>query len=266
MNKLALTESKPSKAVAAPQAVAMTPMEMLSHALTNGVAAETLDKLMALQERWSAGQARKAFDEAIAAAKAKIPVISKNRKVDYTTKDQGRVSYDHEDLGVIAETVNPILAEQGLSYRYRSAQQGDRVSVTCIVTHRDGHFEETTLEANSDTSGKKNPIQAVGSTITYLQRYTLKLALGLAAAKDDDGKASEAPATVTVDQVAELEALMEALDATDNDRDLFCDWLKVKTLADIPASKFDLARKTLDEKRLNIARAAKAKEASNGNR
>jgi hypothetical protein len=53
-----------------------------------------------------------------------------------------------------------------------------------------GHSERTTLSATADTSGSKNSIQAIGSTVTYLQRYTLLAAVGLAAGGDDDGQAA----------------------------------------------------------------------------
>ena len=100
----------------------------------------------------------------------------------------GETSYQHEDLGEIARVVAPILAKHGLSYRFRTTSEINQpVSVTCIVSHRAGHTEDNTLVAGADNSGKKNVIQAIGSTITYLQRYTLKAALGLAAATDDDG-------------------------------------------------------------------------------
>lgn len=65
------------------------------------------------------------------------------------------------------------------------------VTVTCIISHRDGHFEENTLSAGRDESGNKNSIQAVGSTLTYLQRMTLKASLGLAASDDDDGASAD---------------------------------------------------------------------------
>ena len=64
--------------------------------------------------------------------------------------------------------------------------------VTCKITHVKGHSEETTLSAPSDTSGSKNAIQAIGSTITYLERYTLLALTGLATSEmDDDGKSVE---------------------------------------------------------------------------
>ena len=88
--------------------------------------------------------------------------------------------------------------------------------MTCVLSHRDGYSEETTLTAGADDSGKKNSIQAIGSTTTYLQRYTLKLALGLATQdRDDDGASSEdlpisGAAQAAIDLINECQTL-EAL-------------------------------------------------------
>lgn len=224
----------------------LTPMDMLNRAVQSGASMEMMEKLMDLQERWEKNQARKAFDAALSAAKAKIPVIKKNRKVGYTSKrTDDSVDFDHEDMGEIARTIDPILSEQGLSYRFRSSQENAQVKVTCVISHRDGHFEETTLCAGADTSGKKNAIQAIGSTLSYLQRYTIKMALGLAAAKDDDGKMSEFE-PVSPDQLDELLALADEVEA---DKAAFCKWAKVDSFADIAAKNFDKAKKALEAKR-----------------
>lgn len=225
---------------------AMTPMDMLNRAVTQGANIEVLEKLMALQERWEAGQARKAFDEAMASAKADIPTIAKNREVDFHSS-KGRTNYRHEDLAEIARTVDPILSRNGLSYRFRvTSNVSEPVTVTCIISHRAGHSEETTLSAGRDESGNKNSIQAVGSAITYLQRYTLKAALGLAAASDDDGAAVEAPDYVSRAQLDEIIDLAEAVGA---DKEKFCKYLRVGSLAEIPANRFDHAVKLLEAKR-----------------
>jgi hypothetical protein len=223
-------------------AVVQTPMALLTHAVESGASVETMEKLMALHERWEANQARRAFDAAMAEAKAKIPVIAKNRKVDYQhAGGGGRTTYQHEDLGEIARTVDPILAEHGLSYRFQTtANPNEPVTVTCIVSHRDGYSERNTLSAGRDESGKKNSIQAIGSTITYLQRYTLKAALGLAAAADDDGKASEEPAAperpyISEEQEAALRDLIAAAGTTPAE---FCAQIKVPELATIYADKY----------------------------
>jgi hypothetical protein len=50
------------------------------------------------------------------------------------------------------------------------------------------------MEAAADISGSKNQIQAIGSAVTYLERYTLFASYGLASKdQDDDGKASGRP-------------------------------------------------------------------------
>lgn len=236
-----------SNAVSTYQGGAVTPMEMLDRALSSGAAPETLEKLMALQERWEANQARKAFDDAMAAAKAEIPVIIKSREVDYTSS-KGRTHYRYEDMAGIAKVVNPILSKHGLSYRFRtSSAANEPVTVTCVVSHRLGYSEENTLSAGRDDSGNKNAIQQVGSTITYLQRMTLKAALGLAASDDDDGRRSEQSAEpITQDQVSKVRALIEE---TDTDIAKFCQYMGVEAVTEILSTDLPRALAMLDKKR-----------------
>lgn len=228
---------------------ALTPMAMLSQAVGRGASVETLDKLMALQERWEAGQARKAFDAALAAAKAEFPVISKNKLVDFESADKkSRTTYRHEDLGEIARTIDPILGKHGLSYRFHTTSEINQpIVVTCIVSHRDGHSEKNTLSGPRDDSGKKNQIQQMGSTITYLQRYTLKAALGLAAATDDDGGSSQGDdQALSEEQIGEIIELMDSVGA---DRGRFLQHFKIEAIADLPAEKFSQAISMLNAKR-----------------
>lgn len=222
----------------------VTPMDMIDRAISSGASVEALEKLMALQERWEANQGRKAFDRAIAEAKAEIPPIIKNREVDFSTT-KGRTHYRHEDLAQIAATVDPILSHHGLSYRFRTAQEGQTVTVTCILSHRDGYSEETTLSSAADQSGNKNHIQAIGSAATYLQRYTLKMALGLAASNDDDGKSSETPSLINADQFVILQELMEQSGA---DEAKFLQFIGVDRLDDMNLRQFDTAVSALRKK------------------
>lgn len=178
----------------------VTPMQMLQYAMSQNADLDRLQKFMDLHLQWEKNQAKKAFDAAISLAKAEIKPIFKNREVDFVSKKEGagRTNYKYEDFGQVAGEVDPVLAKHGLSYRHRPAQQGHVLSITCILSHRDGHSEESTLSAGYDETGNKNSIQAIGSTATFLQRYTLKLALGLATTKDDDGRsAGGGPKTTT---------------------------------------------------------------------
>jgi hypothetical protein len=229
-----------------------TPMEMLDRAIASGAGMDVLEKLMALQERWEKNQARKAFDAAMADAKAEIPTITKNRTVDFTSQ-KGRTNYRHEDLAEIARTVDPIFAKHGLSYRFRTTSvPNEPVTVTCVVSHRDGYSEENTLSAGRDDSGNKNSIQAVGSTITYLQRYTLKAALGLAASNDDDGKTAE-PAEL-IDQ-QQLEWLQTCIVEAGADIGRFCKHLGVEKLDQVTKAQYPRAIDALNAKKAAASKA-----------
>ncbi|MGR9413122.1 ERF family protein [Rhizobium leguminosarum] len=228
----------------------VTPMEMLDRAVTSGASVETLTQLMVLQERWEANQARKAFDAAMASAKANMPAIVKNRKVDFTT-GKGRTNYQYEDLASIMNQIGPVLSANGLSVRYRtSADPNMPISVTCIISHQLGHSEENTLMAGRDDSGNKNSIQAIGSTVTYLQRYTLKAALGLAAAADDDGAKADDAGAITE---AEREIILTMIEETGSDTAKFCEVLDITSVADMPAVKFRRAINMLETKKKKVA-------------
>lgn len=150
-----------------------------------------LEHLLAVKERWDAAEAKKAFVAALAGFKSDPPELFKNRHVEFTTS-KGTTSYDHATLDHISSEIGKALAKHGLSHRWNVEQlDGGMIRVTCILTHERGHSETVAMSASRDESGSKNNIQALGSTVTYLQRYTLLAATGMAAkGQDDDGAGS----------------------------------------------------------------------------
>lgn len=221
-------------------------MGMLAHAVQSGQSIEVVRELMAMSKELAADEARRAFDAAMADAKAEMPAIVKNRVVDFSSA-KGRTNYRHEDLGEISKTVDPILAKHGLAYRFETKTENKTVRVICIVSHRQGHSVSNELTASHDESGNKNSIQAIGSTITYLQRYTLKAALGLAASNDDDGAKSgqRADDALKPDQV---ETILDLISKTDTDIELFCQTFKVEAVAQLTVRDFDSAVRSLNIK------------------
>lgn len=225
------------------------------------VSVERVASAFDFYERMEASAARRAFNEAMASAKAALPAIVKTREVDFVNKSGQRTNYRHEDLAGIAKVVEPVLAQFGLSFRYRTTSEpNEPVRVTCIIAHRQGYSEETTLAAGADQSGGKNSIQAIGSTVTYLQRYTLKAALGLAAAHDDDGRGASdpvepeklpAPPTgfadgfITPEQAEELTGLIAKAGAN---IDRLLKFAKAESLSDICASDYQRIKALLLQK------------------
>lgn len=225
----------------APSPIPPLALSLLSAALARGADSEMLERLIGFHERSQAHEARKAFEKALATAKARLPVIAKNRQAMV-----GRQPYRHEDMAEIARTITPILARHGLSYRFRSQSTGALVTVVCVISHRDGHSEENSLSASPDESGEKNSIQAIGSTLTYLQRMTLKAALGLAASDDDDGQAAGPSSVISRQQARELLDLIEDSGA---DKDALLSFFQIKGVTELPAARFRQALTMLNSRR-----------------
>jgi hypothetical protein len=157
---------------------------MVRLGIINKLDPETLAKLMALQERYDANEAKKAFVKAMAGFKREAPpVIGKDRAADFGA---GKAKYTYATTGAIVSAITPALSKNGLHLSWETAQEPNLVRVTCHITHDMGHRESATLTGPRDESGGKNPIQTIGSSVHYLQRYTMVSVLGLATADMDD--------------------------------------------------------------------------------
>lgn len=227
---------------------AVTPMTLLQQARESNASIDQLRELMELQFRWEANEARKAYNEAIAGFKAEGVKIAKDHQVRYKPKDKAEVNYRHATLGNVVEQVTPIMSKYGLSHTWDVKQDASGIEVTCKVAHILGHAETVSMKADADDSGGKNKIQQIGSTVTYLQRYTLLSALGLATYEDDDGKGAggEKKPSLTEDQIHNIEALLLETGAN---REQFCVFMQVEKVEEIPPEKYNYAVKALETKR-----------------
>ncbi|MEH6504976.1 MAG: ERF family protein [Sulfitobacter litoralis] len=211
-------------------------------AMDPGSDLDKLERMLAMKERIDGQNAMRQFADALSEARSTIPPIIKDATVDFTSS-KGRTNYKHETLAGIAKVIDPILSKNGLSYRFRTDQGQGGVKVTCIIQHRAGHFEETTLMGGADQSGNKNGFQAIGSAVTYLQRYTLKAALGLSAEVDDDAQSvtesapaqsrpkPEQPAAPNPEAVAD--GMIAALRGADSEERLKSIWTSEKFKTDL---------------------------------
>lgn len=206
-----------------------SPADLIRQAVARGADLEKLSSLLDLQIKWETNEARKAFQVAMAAFKTNPPNIGKDKKVSF-----GNTKYSHASLFNVVNQITKELSKHGLSASWETHQNG-QIGVTCRITHVLGHSQETTLQAPADTSGSKNAIQAIGSTISYLQRYSLLAVLGLAAHDmDDDGvKSDDVP--ITEEQIVTLKEHIMAVNA---DEAKFLKYLKVESLDQIMSSQF----------------------------
>jgi len=223
-----------------------SPMLALAEKAVAAGQMEHLEKLLDLHRQWEADQARKSYHRAISEFRANAPHIGKNKEVAY-----GHTRYRHATLDHVAEAVARVMSPLGLSFRWE-VEQNDRITVTCWISHVDGHSEATRMTGPADTSGQKNAIQAIGSAVTYLQRYTLLAATGLAAGEDDDGMAT-AGEKISDQQADDLRSLAGEVGA---DWPQYLRFLGVQVIEDLPAKRYKDAVAALNAKRKKGARDA----------
>ena len=147
-----------------------------------------LERMLEMKERHDASQAKSEHDLAFAKASAEFPEIPLNG----VNKHTGNC---YALLKDIIKFTRPVLAKYGFSLSFSTEVTERDVIVTAELAHQGGHSKRNSLPLPRDTGAGRNPVQAVGSTQTYGQRYTAQAILGLSLGEDteDDGNASGKP-------------------------------------------------------------------------
>ena len=219
------------------QVQAPSPADLLKIAVSQNADLDKLEKLMELQERFENREAKKAFTKAVSGFRATCPMIGKTRS-GHNNKYAG--------LAETLETIKPLLHKSGLSHSWKTSQVENITTVTCILAHIDGHSESTSLSAPSDMTGSKNAIQAIGSTVSYLERYTLFAILGISSKELDDDGTAAGTETITDNQARDLQALLSEVNA---DIGKFKKLYHIENLIDLPLSQYAKAVKQAEGKR-----------------
>ncbi len=210
---LELIEQAPREVTHAAPSTVATPAMLLQIAVQQGADLDKLERLMALQERYEASEARKAYNEAFSRFKAAAVRLVKNKQV--TAGPLSGKTY--AELHSVVNAVTPELSANGLSASWRITKD-DRewIEVTCTLSHVLGHSESVSMGGPPDTGGAKNGIQARASTVSYLERYTLKAILGLSEQDDDNDAGHSNEWTAQIDGTkdeAELNSLVRKANA-----------------------------------------------------
>lgn len=182
--------------------VDQSPLAAAERLLTAGVDLDKIEKMLELQERFERNEAKKAYTQAMTDFKSDPPNITKDK---YNSHYKSR----YTSLGNLVNTSLPKMSKCGLSHKWK-IDQSDCITVECIVTHYKGHSESTSMNGPPDSSGSKNSIQQLKSTVTYLKSVTFESIMGLASTDanfDDDGEHSEQKPELSYhDKLAELKS------------------------------------------------------------
>jgi hypothetical protein len=172
---------------------------------------DKLERLIAMQERIMRHNAKAAFDAAFSQMQADMPEISERGQI--LVKGQLRSTYAR--LEDIHEAIKPVLKKHGFAVRHRTEWPEDRkgiIRIVGILSHEQGHSEESVFEAPMDRSDFRTDIQSMGSTVSYGRRYTTLDLLNIATRNDDnDGQRRKTAAEVPTpdgfdDWLADLES------------------------------------------------------------
>jgi hypothetical protein len=146
--------------------------------------------LLASFEQLKAREAEAQFSAALSRMQPKLPVIDELGAILGPDGEPVATYATWEDT---VEAIRPILARFGFSLSFRPGQSvRGNPTVTGVLRHRGGHKEEGELELPPDLTGGKNAVQAVGSALSYGQRYVARMLLSLTSrGGDDDGASSE---------------------------------------------------------------------------
>lgn len=108
-------------------------------------------------------------------------------KIETASKDANNTHFGsrYADLASVWSACREALTSEGLSVVQLPCGEGERVGLTTMLLHASGQWMSSTIYATPDRKGP----QAVGSVLTYLRRYSLAAAVGVAP-DDDDGEAA----------------------------------------------------------------------------
>jgi hypothetical protein len=119
-----------------------------------------------------------ALAAALSEAQAAFPAIPRDKEVTVQTKTGGTYTFKYAPLEVILAAVRKPLTDNGLAL-VQTFDDGDLVTT---LFHKDGGAVSGRLGLP-----EAGTMQALGSAITYLRRYSVVAILGIATEEDDDG-------------------------------------------------------------------------------
>ena len=228
------------------------------------------ERLVAMKEHMEEREAKINYDNALAEMQAELPEIDRNGRLVIRRKDPAtgartgdiEQSTPYPKWEDVMYVLRPLLRKHLFSLSFRTGLSADgRITVTGVLA-RSGHREETTITLQHDSTGSKNPVQAVGSTNSYGKRYTAFLLLNIVSRGEDDDGAGIRSRTVELISEEQLAELLKLAGEAHADLQRFCAMLKVESLSDIPALRFEEAKAQLLLKKK--AQEKKAAEAASG--
>jgi hypothetical protein len=185
------------------------------------------------------------INEAFCAAQSEIGVARKSTSNPFFNSK-------YADLKECFNACSDALNRHGIHISQPTMLEGDLFVIRTILTHTSGESMQDFGVPIVGWREAKNPAQAFGSGQTYARRYGLCGMVGIAPA-DDDAQSltqTEKPKLLDQDQIYEITTLIKQRDC---DIKAMFTHLGVKTVSEIPSSRFAQLKKQLEDKPLKAA-------------
>lgn len=235
------------------QVVESHPADLLSviaHAVADPrMDVEKMRALFELQRDIQTENNRIAFVEAMARLAPKLPEIDKNGRVKFEGKD-GKAGQDRKyaRLEDIDRAIRPLYSEEGFSLSWNTGEGvGGKIRVIGTLSHCKGHVETRQLDLPYDSSGSKNPVQAVGSTVSYGKRMITTMLFNIITKDEDTDGENLTP--ITEDQARDLESAIEEVRM---DKGKFLVYMHVGSVREILQRDLATAVNAIDVKRRGV--------------
>lgn len=264
MNETAATqaivahEARPVAQAPSPASEASAMLAMIERAARDpSIDVTRFEALMAMQERAVAAAAKRAYVAAFAKMQPGLPTIERNGAIKIFKKEKPTEIMQSTPYALwedINDAIKPAMAEHGFSLSFRTGVAPDgKLTVTGILSHSEGHEESTTMVLMHDSTGSKNSVQAIGSSLSYGKRYTGMLLLNITSRakpdRDDDGKAAGMADLITDEQ---NESLVKRMEAVSVRPEVLLGYFKIASLGDLPARQYAHAMAKLDAKEAHL--------------
>lgn len=223
-------------------------LDLIEKVVTNPqISVEKIDALWKMQQQIEDRRAEQEFDAAMISAQADIQALAWD-KLNLTNQSRN-VSYPKID-----KMLRPVREKYGFtqSYDTEPGPSPDFVLACCDVAHKGGHRRRFRLPMPIDPNGPKGggvmtKPQAVSSGMSYSMRNLAKMIWNIPMLVDKDDTDGNLPyETITANQAADLRALAEETKA---DIKKFCEYYKIGSIENLPASSYASAVTAFEKKR-----------------
>lgn len=212
---------------------------------------DKMERLVAMQERSIARASEQAFNDAMAKAQSEMRPVAADASNPQTHSK-------YASYAALDKVMRPLYTKHGFALSFGTDDGGpsDFVRVTCHVSNS-GYTRKYQVDMPADGKGAKGgdvmtKTHAVGSAMSYGQRYLLKMIFNISVGDDDGNAASDTDERIMNDQIAVLNKMIDEIGGKRaNDlRAGTLKYFKVDSFADIRVKDFNRVVTAIEKKRV----------------